>query len=72
MKTYAALGEKSSCVGGFSDCVYWALDSVDKGLEAVYQIVRCRAGESDAKVIAPHTRYRTPRRTDLCLNLKVD
>ena len=52
MKTYAALGEKSSCVGGFSDCVYWALDSVDKGLEAVYQIVRCRAGESDAKVIA--------------------
>ena len=33
MKTYAALGEKSSCVGGFSDCMYWALDSVDKGLQ---------------------------------------
>ena len=52
MKTYAALGEKSGYVGAISDCVSWALDSVDKGLEPVYQIIRCRAGEPEAKVIA--------------------
>lgn len=52
MKTYAALGEKSSCVEGISDCVCWALDSVDKGLEPVHQVIRCRAGEPEAKVIA--------------------
>ena len=52
MKTYAALGEKSGHIGSFSLCVAWALGSVEAGLEPVYQVVRCRAGEPEGKVIA--------------------
>ena len=52
MKTYAALGEKSGQLGSFTYCVNWALARVEAGLEPVYQIVRCRAGESEGKVIA--------------------
>ena len=52
MKTYAALGEKSGQIGSFTHCVNWALRSVEAGLEPVYQIVKCRAGEPEGKVIA--------------------
>ena len=52
MKTYAALREKSGQIGSFTYCVNWALASVEAGLEPVYQIVRCRAGEPEGKVIA--------------------
>ena len=52
MKTYAALGEKTGQIGSFTHCVNWALASVEAGLEPVYQIVRCRAGEPEGKVIA--------------------
>ena len=52
MKTYAALGEKTGQIGCFAHCVNWALRSVEAGLEPVYQIVRCRAGEPEGKVIA--------------------
>ena len=52
MKTYAALGEKSGQIGSFTHCVNWALESVEAGLEPVYQIVSCRAGEPEGKVIA--------------------
>ena len=52
MKTYAALGEKSGQIGSFTHCVKWALASVEAGLEPVYQIVRCRAGEPEGKVVA--------------------
>ena len=52
MKTYAALGEKTGQIGSLIHCVNWALASVEAGLEPVYQIVRCRAGEPEGKVIA--------------------
>ena len=52
MKTYAALGEKSGQIGSFTQCVNWALGSIEAGLEPVYQIVRFRAGEPEGKVIA--------------------
>jgi len=52
MKTYAALGEKTGQIGSFTHCVTWALRNVEAGLEPVYQIVRCRAGEPEGKVIA--------------------
>ena len=52
MKTYAALGEKTGQIGSLIHCVNWALASLEAGLEPVYQIVRCRAGEPEGKVIA--------------------
>ena len=52
MRTYAAVGEKSGHVGALLDCLVWALEKVEKGNEPIFQIVRCRAGEVEAKVIA--------------------
>lgn len=52
MKTYAAIGEKSGHIGALYECLAWALDKVEKGHEPLYQIVRCRAGETEGKVFA--------------------
>ncbi len=56
MTSYFALAGKEVYSGGFAQCVAWARSRVEADSEAVVKILRARAGEPTARVVAEVTR----------------